>query len=374
MLVAACSAARAHSMPNSIVRIEAAERSVYATLTLPVAELQYAYAPARALETALLRPADRAGLAGYVLAHFAARDLGGHAWHAEVIRLQLRGESQQRDVVAVVRLVPAAGPATQPFVLRDDLVTHEVMSHVILVFGRRANAADDFLLLGALQHPNAEITLAAEPAGAWSGFLGALALGVRHLAGGLDHILFLLALILPAPLIHRGGQWGAARSTVATLRQLAVTVTAFTIGHSVTLVIGAFHDTRAALPLVECLVAFSVLIAAMQALRPWLGEREALLALTFGLIHGLSFSAALVGAELSPASRGISLLGFNLGIELAQLGVIVVVAPLLVACARRRSYARVRAGGAVVIAVLALYWLWLRIPEALGTFQAPTVQ
>ena len=125
-------------------------------------------------------------------------------------------------------------------------------------------------------------------------------LGALHIAGGADHLLFVAGLLLLA----------------AGLRRVILTLTAFTLGHSV----------RPPLPLIEVLIALSVVLLARElacppgVAPPSLSRRfPAVLALVFGLLHGLGFASALTQAGLPPAQLPLSLLSFNIGVELGQL-------------------------------------------------------
>lgn len=165
-----------------------------------------------------------------------------------------------------------------------------------------------------------------------SGFLWQ---GMLHLWFGYDHMLFLLTLILAA--IGFGGQ--RERAPLPTLmRDLAWIVTAFTIGHSLTLTVAALGWWQPSLRLVETLIALSVSVAALNVLYPFMGQRTYRLALMFGLIHGFGFASVLgdlLGDSQVPV---LELISFNVGLELAQLSVVVVLLPLLWRTAARPAW------------------------------------
>src|SRR5271165_3502823 len=126
-----------------------------------------------------------------------------------------------------------------------------------------------------------------------AGFVNLFRLGMRHIAEGTDHLLFLLVLLLPAPLIVVGSRWaGFAGMSNSVLRILKI-VTAFTIGHSITLALAAFGIVRVPSRPIEVLIAVSILVSAIHALRPIFPGKEAGIAAYFGLIHGLAFAATL---------------------------------------------------------------------------------
>jgi hydrogenase/urease accessory protein HupE len=147
-----------------------------------------------------------------------------------------------------------------------------------------------------------------------SGFGGAFRLGVRHIAQGTDHLLFLLALLLPAPLLACGSRWGRGASVRASLLQIVRIVTAFTLGHSLTLALAAIGLVHVPNRPIEVLIAASILVSAVNAMRPLFPGREAAIAAFFGLIHGLAFATALSDLVFDRSYQLASILGFNIGI------------------------------------------------------------
>ena len=135
-----------------------------------------------------------------------------------------------------------------------------------------------------------------------AGFSSLYRLGVRHIADGTDHLLFLLTLLLPAPLLVCGTRWGGVANTRNSALRILKIVTAFTIGHSVTLALAALGFVHVPSRPVEVLIAVSILVSAIHALRPLFPGREAGLAAFFGLIHGLAFAATL--AEFGAGTVG----------------------------------------------------------------------
>ncbi len=197
--------------------------------------------------------------------------------------------------------------------------------------------------------------------GDWGGFPSMFRLGIRHIAEGTDHLLFLLALLLPAPLLVAGSRWaGFAGVRLSVLRILKV-VTAFTVGHSITLALAAFGLVHLPSRPVEVLIAFSILVSAAHALRPLFPGREAIVAALFGLLHGLAFAATLQLLGLSWQARAVSILGFNLGIETMQLIVVCAAMPSLVLLSRTPAYSFVRIGGALFAMAASAGWIAERL-------------
>jgi hypothetical protein len=138
-------------------------------------------------------------------------------------------------------------------------------------------------------------------------------------------------------------------------------VTAFTFGHSITLALAAFGAVRVPSRPVEVLIAVSIFISAMHAIRPLFPGKEVWIAAFFGLIHGLAFAAVLTDLGLNGWYRLISLLGFNLGIESMQLVVIAATLPSLLLLSRTRAYPIFRLTGAMFALVASLGWMVARL-------------
>lgn len=193
------------------------------------------------------------------------------------------------------------------------------------------------------------------------GFASLFRLGMRHIAEGTDHLLFLLALLLPAPLLAVGSRWAGFAGTRHSLLQILRVVTAFTIGHSITLALAAWGVVRVPSRPTEVLIAVSILSSALHAWHPLFPGKEAGIAAFFGLIHGLAFATTLGQLGLGRWERLGGILAFNLGIETMQLVVVAVTIPSLVLMSRTRAYPLVRISGAFFAGFASLSWIAERL-------------
>lgn len=193
-------------------------------------------------------------------------------------------------------------------------------------------------------------------AGAPLSLLGFIGEGVHHILIGTDHVLFLLALMLPAVVVAAPGASASMRWPQALLR-VAKVVTAFTVAHSITLALAVLGVLDPPSRLVESLIAASVVLAAVDNLRRFLPGVRWQLAFVFGLIHGFGFAGALRDLGLDEGALVRSLLGFNLGVELGQLGIVALLLPLAWWLRETPFYRRVvLAGGSMAIAAVAAVW------------------
>lgn len=182
--------------------------------------------------------------------------------------------------------------------------------------------------------------------------------GIWHIWIGFDHILFLLSLLLPAVLVYRDRQWqGRATFRAAAVDVLKI-VTAFTLAHSITLTLASLGVVTLPSRLVESAIAASVVLAALNNLWPLFHGRRALVAFAFGLIHGFGFASVLRDLGLPKASLLLSLVGFNLGVEVGQVAVVALFLPLAFLVRNSALYKRgILGAGSCMIALLALAWL-----------------
>ncbi len=186
-------------------------------------------------------------------------------------------------------------------------------------------------------------------------FFGYLALGVQHLLTGWDHLIFVLGLLI----------------LFGWHRRLIAAVTAFTVGHSLTLALSVFGIVSVPMALVEALIAFTIVVLALEIQmgrhgpvwkHPWT------LPAALGLLHGLGFASVLFDAGLPSNEIPLALLGFNLGLEVGQLGVIVA-AGLSFSVIRKAvpsSWQSNRTLPAYIIGSLAAFWVIERTLAAFG--------
>jgi len=185
--------------------------------------------------------------------------------------------------------------------------------------------------------------------------------GVNHIWTGLDHVLFLCALLLPAALVRDGRTWRPRPGLGAATRETLKVVTAFTLAHSITLCLAFFGVIRLPSRWIEVGIAVSVFAAAWNNLRPFLPGRAWLMAFGFGLVHGMGFAGALANLALPSKARGLALGAFNVGVEIGQIAIVLAVLPLLYLASRRSWYPRLVMGvGSLGIAWIAVIWILQR--------------
>jgi hypothetical protein len=180
-------------------------------------------------------------------------------------------------------------------------------------------------------------------------FTGFTASGIHHIAIGPDHILFVIGLLL------LGG----------TLKRLLMIVTAFTLGHSVTLALATLQIVDPPARIIEPAIALSIVFVGADNLLAGPGGRDvrAWAALAFGLVHGFGFASVLRDAGLPNRALGLSLFSFNLGVEIGQAIIVIVVATSLAALRSRNPQLarKIAVAGSVVVTLAGAYWFVERV-------------
>jgi hypothetical protein len=213
-----------------------------------------------------------------------------------------------------------------------------------------------------------ENTLNLEDASIWKGFLKMIRLGAYHIWIGLDHILFLLALILPSVVRRKQKPdgtwtWEAVDDFKTAFWYIIKIVTWFTIAHSVTLSMAALGVIDLPPRIVESIIALSIALAAYHNIRPIFGHREWLIALGFGLFHGMGFASVLGDKGLEGEYLTLSLLGFNIGVEVGQIFIICLMFPILFILRKRSVYRSILLYGSILLILISIYWFVERFFE-----------
>jgi hypothetical protein len=362
LLLCLAGAASAHPMPESRVWIDTTPAGMNLTVQLPLNRLEFSFGQPLAEQPAAVLARHGDALAAYLLQHVGAHSQG-QSWQVLRPHLQVVGNDASAELEAVFELRAPPGVDVRTPTLLYDVINHEVRTHRALVFLRNdwrgGYAGRPPLLLGELRYGSRTLPIPLQTAQAGASVRGLLLGGAGHIADGTDHLLFLLMLLLVAPLAAQGKRWTGLRPLPQALRHTAVVISCFTVGHTVTLVLGSTGLLAVPSQPVEVAVAATIAVAAVHAWRPLFAGAETWMALAFGLIHGMAFSASLSGAGLTVAQHGQALLAFNLGIEAAQLvGLLIVLPPLLVlGHVRGQLYSVLRRVMSVLATVLALAWI-----------------
>lgn len=200
-------------------------------------------------------------------------------------------------------------------------------------------------------------TLDLSSSSATQGFLEMVKLGVHHIWDGIDHLLFLCALLLPAVVTRKSGHWEPVDNFGVALINVVTIVTLFTVAHTITLSAATLGPVELSPRLVESVIAISIAIAALDIIRPIFRSGIWWVVFAFGLFHGFGFASVLSSIGIPPQYTFQSLLAFNIGVEIGQLAVVCVVFSLLYIARRSRIYVPLFLKfGATALIVVSLYW------------------
>ena len=190
------------------------------------------------------------------------------------------------------------------------------------------------------------------------GFLAVVKLGTDHIWTGFDHLMFLIALLLPAMLVRQDGRWRDGAAFMPSLINVVKIVTAFTIAHTITLSLASLGVVSLPRRLIEVIIAASIAIAAADLVYPVFRGRVWLVVFGFGLFHGFGFAGALEEMGLLRENLALSLLGFNLGVELGQFAIVILLFPVLFALRKLAVYRQLLLpAAATLMIVISVGWV-----------------
>ena len=217
------------------------------------------------------------------------------------------------------------------------------------------------------------------------GFFAMIGSGMHHIYIGLDHVLFLLALLLPAVVRRKprdpaastlsnqanvtlfpdflkpyANAWVPVESFKSSIIYVIKIVTFFTIAHTVTLSLAALEIVKLPSALVESVIAISIALAALHNIYPLVQGREWLIAFGFGLFHGFGFATVLGEIGLRGEFMTLSLLGFNIGVEVGQIIIVCILFPILFLLRKTKTYKPILIYGSAYLILVALGWFFDR--------------
>lgn len=362
----------AHEVPPSIVSLDIGASSIRVTVELPEGDLGKALQlqtdtfstegefPEKAIHDNKLKIMD------YIATHLRFETPAGEAFKTTVQSIHQNHTSNVNWtgndwVVAELMVRPPKQNNTETFKLINDLLIDRVLSHRSMIYVgqdvRNQLMGDAPLQIGVTSFGDNQLKVDGSEGSWWKAFSTLVKAGMRHIASGPDHLLFLFMLLIPTSLVCRQGRWQENKPPRQSLRAILAVITGFTIGHSVTLALATLGVVPAAGKLVEILIAVSILVSSIHACRPIFAGREIWIASGFGLVHGLAFAEVLAGMRFDITTLAISLLGFNVGIELMQFIVIAALLPSILWLNTTRFRTMFRHVCAGIASLCALFWI-----------------
>ncbi len=206
----------------------------------------------------------------------------------------------------------------------------------------------------------------------WKGFVAMIKQGVWHIWIGFDHILFLLALILPSVVRRKKSAevtddigakpkfniwgWEPVQKFRPAFIYILKVVTFFTIAHTITLSLASLNIVSLPSRVVESIIALSIGLAAYHNIKPIFKGKDWLIAFVFGLFHGFGFASVLADLGVKGEFLTLTLLGFNVGVELGQIAIIALIFPVLYFIRKLKLYPKFLVFLSALLIVISLYW------------------
>ena len=307
-----------------------------------------------------------ANLMTFILNRVSVRDDTGTLQPTVTEAPEFETVNGEDAIVTTVHFADAGRAIDGKVVLKYDFILDVVPAHQVYVAlvsdwnnGQIAEGAPQ--IVGVLGGGVTEVTLDRSAQTPLHGFLSVVWLGMLHIAEGTDHLLFLATLLVVAPSVtkraRRGLTWTQPIPLRKTIARATLIITSFTAGHLVTLALVSLGLISFPTKPVEILVAVSIIVAAIHAIKPLLPRGELLIAGVFGLVHGTAFATTILDLNLGFGEKLTAIVGFNIGVELAQLTAAVLVLPLLIWLSHARAYAGFRIAIAGIAIVAATGWI-----------------
>lgn len=358
-------ATHAHPASQSQIAMSRDYQQVTLMLTLPLDQL--AIALPQAEQWQYQASPDFHGLAEYLNQHMSLSQ-SGERLNIAMDRVSLTRSQKVSDEYEVKVVLSASLYTTDhsELVLAYNAIQHKVINHrtvVTLVNDIHQNTMfDSPVLLGVLRYKHTNITVAGSPSDL--PVMGSIfSHGMAHIVTGTDHLAFLLCLLLVTGLSVKGRKWQQQRASVADCVKL---VTAFTAGHTVTLIANLLLPDPVISNWVEVAVAVTVFLSAVHVITPLYSGKPYWMAIGFGLVHGMAFSSALNVTGLGAVTTTFAALSFNLGIELVQIGLVCLLVPCINIWRHTILYPAMRIILGMAVAVLSGVWVIQRVTPYLS--------
>lgn len=365
----------AHQTPSSNVLLDVNAKTVGVVIQIPISELGLAYGSPVFSNSTTIFEDQKLKLREYMLQHIQLYSTKENPWIVTFKDMKIVSDAQEwsgppfYELEVQLVFTPNVGESTRAFHLHYDAVMHQVNNHTATVVLRNDwenGVVDSNKVLCIIRNDTASninypYTISLDKGSRWDGFRGMFDLGVSHIQEGTDHLLFIITLLLPACLLVENRKWTVYRGMKNSIFKLLKIITAFTIGHSITLAIGAFGFVGIPIQWIEITIAFSIWVSAIHAIWPIFYSKEFLVAIGFGLIHGLAFSETLQNLHLLKSDLLISLLGFNLGIECMQIGIVLIVIPSFLIMSQTIYFKYVKNSLALLVSLAAIGWIVQRV-------------
>jgi hypothetical protein len=358
-----------HPLPNTVINLNVSATDMLMQIRVPLQDFEIAFKSSVTTNQNIL-------FFNYFSKHVQIKDKENKCWKIEFKSYKIQTTKadfvgKYKEIVFWLKFIPNKNSDIRDFTIYYDAIMHEIINHQAIIYvnsdwknGIHNNSQQIGIIeLDVVSNRIYPLHISLERGSTWKGFKSMVSLGMKHISEGTDHLLFLLVLLISAPLLTDGKKWIGKGGTKYSLISILKIATAFTIGHSITLIIGTFGLLNPNTKAVEIVIALSILVTAIHTIKPLFANKEIYIASAFGLIHGLAFATILTNLNLETNKLILSLLGFNIGIELMQLLFILLVMPWLLLISSYKTYKIVSFFGATMAGTASIAWIIERSTE-----------
>jgi len=271
--------------------------------------------------------------------------------------------------------IPGLSPTPDSVALTYDFPYDEAepghLGYALIESNTRTGVEDNESRIALVFRPGdtpQELNLTADPA--FKVFVDFVIHGIWHIWLGFDHVVFLIALLMATVMTVQGGRWVPVENFRVAFMNTVKLVTLFTVSHSVTLSLAALNIITLPVTLVEIIIAGSIAVVALIHLFPQFHRYTLWIVFGFGLFHGFGFANVLEPLGVQPTAKLVGLAGFNIGVEIGQLAIVIVVFPILFLLRKWSAYPFLALKAASVFFIfLAGLWLFERSSGVLWRLQ-----
>jgi len=357
----------AHTLGQSYVFVDIEETRITGHLELPIDTLEIAIQaqnPEFKLENALVNDSQWKIIEPYIRSHFRISQ-NNIDYKLELLeRNTLNIEIANYLLVNFIATAPASIPEKIQF--HYSALLHAFASHrggLVIVSNYKTGLDGDDERLSYLFAPGREDFVFNTLGDSWLSQLSRFIVeGATHIWLGFDHVLFIVTLLLMSVVTQVGRRYQAVGELRPALINVFKLVTLFTIAHSITLFLGLKGWVDLPPHLVEPIIALSIVVVAINNIFPLQTKQVGAIIFAFGLFHGLGFASVLLDLAINREAKILSLLGFNIGVELGQLAIVVCIFPILFMIRFQSWYNfLVLRAGSACIAMVGAWWFVSRV-------------